>query len=164
MGYLPRQIAPRWQQRLLKMQKLGQTAFCSAMVYRNRDPGFQVVLRLAEPEEAFLWSAVPHGAVVLDAERMATPIGVHRHQGALGAVPDGLMWATLTAGAVWSGKYAGDPTIDVRIESHVVGQLNASQGARYKSVLEMGSLVACEASVFQGARNRQVKIWLPKVD
>lgn len=164
VGYLARQIAPQWQPRLLEMQQQGQTAFCSAMVYRNSDPGFQVVLRLADPEEAFFWNGVPRGAVALDAERMASAIGVHRHQDALGVVPDGLMWATLAAGEVWSGKYAGDPTIDVSIEGVVVGQLNASQGARYSPVLEMGSPVACEASVFQGTRNRQVKIWLPKVD
>jgi|GEM_PF-1728665 len=162
VGYLAREIAPRWQPQLLTLAKERQTAFCPAMVYRDNHGGFQVVLRLAEPENAFLWNAVPSGAVAVGAEQMATLIGVHRHQEVLATIPDIFVWATLSPGKVWAGKYAGASTIDVAIDGKIVGQLNASQGARYSPVLNAGSLVACEAWTFQGKKNRGMRIWLPR--
>lgn len=164
VGYLARQIAPHWQSQLLRLERIGQAAFCLGMIYRESGGGFQVVLRLAEPHEAFLSNEVPSGAVAVPAERMATVIGVHRHQDVLATIPDAFVWATLAPGEVWSGKYAGDPTIDVSIDGNVVGQLSASQGARYAPALKAGAVVSCEAWVFQGKRNREVKIWLPKTD
>lgn len=134
------------------MRLEGREAICTAMMYRQNDRKLQVVLWVAEFDEAFPANVLPSGAVRLDGQRQASLIREHEYQEVLAQLPFGLMWATLAPGTVESGKYKGGPTIDVFIEGAKVGQLTAGQGSRYASVLGFGSLVACEAVVYAGRR------------
>lgn len=53
IGFLPREVAPRWQPLLLDLERRGRVAECQAVIHRA-GAGFQVVLHLAPPEHALL--------------------------------------------------------------------------------------------------------------
>jgi len=76
------------------------------------------------------------------------------------------LWATIHPGTVERGKYAGEPTIEVRFDGDLAGVLSAGQGARYRHLLattrdEVGCV---EAQVYEGSHGREARVYLPKVD
>lgn len=164
VGYLPATVAPRWQPILQALESEGRVAECPGRVFRDGSSELQLVLHLAAPEHAQFGNAEPDDAHLLEPVRQCAVTRVGDHQDVLARSPIGLVWATLHAGTVPSGKYAGQDTLEVRIDGDRVGVLNAAQGQRYMSVLERGSLVACEAEVYDASGGRGVRLMLPKVD
>lgn len=164
-GFLPREVAPRWQPLLRDLEGKGRIAECQASVYRS-DDGFQVVLHLSDPEDALFVNDEPDGATFLPAERQCAVTGEKDRQDVLARFAQtlGNVWATLHPATVPSGKYAGQPTIEARIDGSPVGLLTAAQGERYAEVLTYGPVVACEARVFQGTNYLEVQLMLPRVD
>lgn len=166
-GYLPADVAPAWQPLLKRLEAAGRVAECSAALYRDRrDDGYQLVLRLSPPGEAEFANTEPDGAVFLPAERQCAVVGEKEHQDVLTPYGQrlGNIWVTLHPTVVDRGKYAGAPTIEVRVDGATVGQLTAAQGARYAELLTYGPVVAAEARVFEGANYLEVQVMLPKVD
>jgi len=166
VGYLPAQVAPTWQPLLQALEPRGYAPECVALVYRDgTDPkGFQVVLRVPDPEEALFSNSLPPGAVVVPPDRQCAVTGEKVYAETLARHPLGPAWATLHPAAVQSGKYAGQSTIEVRIDGAPIGTLTAAQGQRYATVLTYGPVVACEALIFDGANYREVQLYLPRVD
>ncbi|NMM30058.1 MAG: hypothetical protein HHJ10_03160 [Cellulomonas sp.] len=167
VGYLPREVAVKWQPTLRGLESRGVLATCLAFIYKDgRGNGHQVVLCLSDPEAAVPGNGVPDGAIVLDAERECAVTGEQQYQDALSERGGwiGPVWVTLHPGTVPSGKQSGAPTVEARIDGKTVGTLTAAQGARYGTLLNKGAVVACEAEIFEGARCREVRLFLPKVD
>lgn len=164
VGYLRADVAPSWQPLLTTLEEQGRIAGCPARLYRDGD-SFQVVLRLAEPHEALFGNQEPRGAVLVEAEMQCALWGEQHYQAVLDRYRgERKVWATLHPATVLSGKHQGQGTIDVHIDGRKAGQLSATQGARYMSVLDRGELVACEALVYQGSESLEAQIWLPRVD
>lgn len=166
-GYLPSAVAAQWQPLLKRLEAVGRVAECCAAVYADRrGDAYQVVLRLSPPEDAEFANPEPDGATFLAADRECAVLGEQGFQEALEAYRDGPVnvWATLHPGVVPSGKYAGESTVEVRVDGTAVGYLAAAQGARYAEVLRYGRVVACEACVYEGPRHIEVKLKLPRVD
>lgn len=163
VGYLPADVAPRWRPVLTQLAANGRVGECRAHVFGTQSGTPMVVLRLSEPDEAILGNHEPDGAELLDAERQCAVVGEQHHQDVLSRYEPGPMWATLHPGVVPAGKYAGQATVEVRIDGELVGTLNAAQGERYGDLVT-GEVVACEARIFDGSRHREVSLMLPKVD
>lgn len=162
-GYLPAEVAPSWQPLLQGFERVGRIPVCAASVYRAGD-AFQVVLHLSDPQDATFLNAEPDGATFLPADRQCAVTGEKEHQETLARYDrQGPVWATLHGAVVSSGKSAGQRTIEVRIDGAPVGTLTAAQGQRYTELLTFGSVVACEARIFQGANYIEVQLMLPKV-
>lgn len=123
-----------------------------------------IVLHIAEPQGAFLRNSPPDGVRIVAAQRQCAVTGEANHQDFLGGLEPGSYWATLHRTTVPTGKYAGEPTLEVQIDGVGVGTLTAIQGGRYSTVLGGDETVACEASVFEGNRYREVHLLLPRVD
>ena len=167
VGYLPREVAARWQQTLKGLESRGVLASCLARIYKDGNGGgHQVVLRLSNPESAVPGNGLPEGATVLDAERECAVTGEQQYQDALSGRGGwlGPVWATLHPGTVPGGKQSGAPTVEARVDGQTVGTLTAAQGERYGALTNQGAVVACEAEIFEGTRGREVRIFLPKVD
>ena len=167
VGYLPRDDAAKWQPTLRELESRGLVANCLARIYKDgRGSGHQVVLRLSEPERAVPGNSAPDGAILLDAERECAVTGEQHCQDALlergGWI--GPVWATLHPGIVPAGKQSGAPTVEAHVDGKVVGTMTAAQGARYGALPNRGTVVACEAEIFEGPRYREVRLFLPKVD
>lgn len=165
VGYLPREVAPRWQLVLRALDDAGRLASCPSQVYRDsRGDGYQVVLWVSPPDQAVIGNPEPAGAVFLDARRQCAISGENKHQDVLAVYQLGPVWATLHPATVESGKYAGQPTIEVRLDGRRVGAFTAAQGDRYAELLSAGEVVACEADVYEGSRSREIRVWVPRVD
>lgn len=165
VGYLPATVAPAWQPAIRGVEQRGAIASCRAAIYRQHGgrQNYVIVLRLSPPEAAVFDNDLPDGAAVIAAERECAVTGEQNHQEAVGEAAR-MVWATLHPATVQGGKFAGEATIEVRIDGQRVGALTAAQGQRYAPVLSTGSVVACEAEVFQGSRNMEVRLFLPRVD
>lgn len=165
VGYLPATVAPAWHPALRGVERQGAIASCRAAIYRQNGghQNYVIVLRLSPPDAAVFANDLPHGAVVVAAERECAVTGEQNHQDEVEASAR-MVWATLHPTSVQSGKFVGDATIEVRIDGQRVGALTAAQGQRYRPVLNAGSIVACEAEVFRGSRNWEVRLFLPRID
>ena len=162
-GYLPAEDAPAWQPLLGALEGRGAVAECLALIYGTGDRNYQVVLRVAAPSSAALQNTPPPGAAILEARRECALTGEQAFQEVLGAYELGSVWATLHPAVVAAGKYQGEPTLEARIDGSTVGAMTARQGQRYRSLIDLG-MVACEATIFDGARHREVSLMLPRVD
>lgn len=161
-GYLPADVCGEWQPLLSGLERDGKLAGCPARLYADSRGGPMVVLRLSPPAEARFGNEPP-GLPLLAAERECAVTGENAHQDVLGGIEPGPVWASLYQGTVPAGKYAGQATIEVRIDDRQVGTLTAAQGARYGALIAGGAMV-CEARVFDGARYREVALMLPRID
>jgi hypothetical protein len=52
------------------------------------------------------------------------------------------------------------PTLEVRVDGSRVGELTAAQADRYGSILTAREM-ACEAEVYEGSKNLEVRLFLP---
>lgn len=164
VGYLPAEDAKVWQPLLRRLEAAGRVPECPCLLYRSNDGEYQAVLRLASPDEAEFENTEPDDAHLLDAERQCAVTKETDHQDALARHQPGQYWVTLHPATTPAGKYAGEETIEVRLEGERVGILSAVQGKRYLGLLTVAPVVACEAWVFDGPAYRRVQLWLPKVD
>ncbi len=165
VGYLPADAAAAWQAPLRSIERRGALASCPAAIFRQQGgrQHYVIVLRLSSPDRALMTNDLPEGATILDAERECAVTGEHHHQDTVGST-ERLSWATLHPSVVSSGKSVGEATLEARIDGETVGTLTVAQGQRYWQVLSAGQLVACEAEVFHGTRNMEVRLFLPRVD
>ncbi len=161
-GYLPADTTRDWQPLLREMESNGDVAESLAMIYQSGDGNYQVVLHLAPPESARLLNAPPPGEI-LEARRECAVTGERHHQEVLQRRQPGPVWASLHYARTESGKYAGEPTLEVRIDNQPIGLLTATQGQHYSALLAGGPVV-CEALIFNGPRSREVSLRLPRVD
>lgn len=165
IAYLPREDAVRYQPLLKHLTRLGRVGICDAGIVQGA-AGLAVFLYLAQPAEC-MFQNDPPAATRLPAERSCAVTDEGHHQDVLGRFrTDGMVWATLHPATVERGKYAGQQTIEVRIDSERVGVLSASQGDRYRQILTWSTAptVAVEAQVYKGSRGIEARVFMPKVD
>jgi hypothetical protein len=165
VGYIAAVDAPAWRPLLKPLEDVGMVGICHAYIYVGGDSRhYQVVLRLAPPDEALLGNAFPTGAVPLEPAREAALVGEGGHQDVLAGVVGTTRWATLHEGVMEAGAHKGELAIEAHVDGDMVGTLSAAQSTRYRPLLDFGEIVACELDVFQGKRIAEARVWLPKVD
>jgi hypothetical protein len=162
VGYLSADTAAEYVGLCNNLIARGRVPLVEGRVVRSAN-GHAVYLHLADPDSCLFANEEPDGDV-LAPQRQCAVTRESEHQDVLGSLPLGLYWATLHPSTVTAGKYAGDFTIEVQIDGQRVGELTAAQGKRYRSVLQAGGVVGCEADVFSGTSCNEVMLMLPRVD
>lgn len=162
VGYLPAGEAERYVGLCNELISNGRVPLAEGRVVKSAE-GHGVYLHLADPDSCLFFNDEPDGDVLIP-QRQCAVTRESEHQDVLQELSHGLHWATLHPSTVTAGKYAGDFTIEVRIDGDRVGELTAAQGSRYRSLLQAGPAVACEANVFTGAACTEVTLMLPKVE
>jgi hypothetical protein len=165
VGYLARELARGYQPVLRTMTEGGLLPVAPARVCRSSGGPLAVYLHLSEPGDLVFRNAPPSSAGVLPARNSAALSGEARHQNSLEGYrpPSGSstrVWATLHPSQIQSGKHAGMPTLEVRIDGSRVGELTAAQAERYGSALAE-PVMACEAEIYEGSKNLEVRVFLP---
>jgi hypothetical protein len=168
VGYLASVTAREYQPALLAMTSQHRLPTAPARICQSAAGPLAVYLHLAEPDNLALRNALPVGATVLAAQRQCAVSGETRHQAELEGFGPSTgqnvrVWVTLHDAQVAGGKYAGSPTLEVRLDGKRVGELTAPQAARYRDVVTAPA-VACEAEVYAGNKNLEIKVFLPTVD
>lgn len=163
VGYLSRELARDYQPVLLGMSAHG-LGWAPARICRSSAGPLAVYLHLAKPEGLVMQNSLPPSAKVLPAVTSAAISGETRHQETLAhyrpkSGGTSKVWATLHPSHVQSGKYSGSPTLEVRFDGDRVGELTAAQAGRFRNVQTLTG-VACEAEVYVGSRNIEVRVFL----
>lgn len=165
-GHLSRDIAPDYQRSLLAMQRDGALPVVPARVCQSSGGPMAVYLHLSSPEALVFQNACPVDGTTLTARNSCAISGENKHQESLRRFSPStgqaaLVWATLHPALISSGKSAGTPTLEVRLDGERVGELTAAQVARYSHLLAAGHPAACEAEVYAGSRNLEMRVFLP---
>lgn len=163
VGHLPRHAAAPYQRELLGAADGGAWGTCTARILGGGHRSYGIWLQLAPADLAVPANEVGAMAIV-EGGRRITVTGEEAHQEELLAATSGRLprslWATLVAGSVRKGKYAGEACIDVHVDGSRVGCLTRTMSDRYAHLLPEGP-VACAAVVERDARGMQVEILLP---
>ena len=64
VGYLPAEVAGRWQRPFLELESEGQIGSCSAFVYEGGNGTPVIVLQLSDPDQAFMLNSDPREAEI----------------------------------------------------------------------------------------------------
>lgn len=165
VGYLSREVARHYQPVLRSMTEEGMLPTAPARICRSSGGPLAVYLHLSEPEELAFENSLPTSVSVLTARNSAAISGEARHQEALARYrpqshSSTRVWATLHPAHIQTGKHAGVPTLEVRVDGSRVGELTAAQADRYGSI-RTAREVACEAEVYEGNKNLEVRLFLP---
>lgn len=165
VGYLAREGAVHYQPVLLRMMQAGLLPTVEGRICRAQGGPLAVYLHLAEADACVLANQPRPGARVLRPERPCAVTGENKHQDVLEPLlasdRRSQLWATLHPATITSGKYAGDPTIEVRLDGKRVGALTAAQAARYIDQVPSEGAV-CQAELGRGAKSIEVKVFLPQ--
>lgn len=173
IGFLPAAVAPQYYAVLDRLTRNRQIGLCPARIWwpeGEAESIMQVYLRLA-PADQVLPEASPEGPYFNITGY--TPVVVTKeeeHQQALDFFgPQERIWFHLGFAAIKTGKYAGERTVQVRIEDHIVGELTHLMGQRYGALVETGigrgQRVICQGSIRdEGERGLQVELLLPSQD
>ncbi|MGY1705318.1 DUF4236 domain-containing protein [Geodermatophilus sp. SYSU D00697] len=174
VGYLSRALARTYQPVLLELRRRGQVGSCSARIMGGGGRSYGIHLHLSAP--GLLQPAnQPAGLTLWEAARHVTVTGEERHQDVLSALTphhtaDGMfpVFASLGVCQIATGKYAGQSTVEVRINGQRVGQLTKAQADKYLPMVEVdlavGQQPGCHAYVTRTAdKGLQVTALLPRV-
>lgn len=167
-GYIAREQAVEYQPRLLRMARAGQLPTTEARICRARGGPLAVYLHLSDADSCVLANPPRVGVVVLGSERSCAVTGENKHQDVLEPLAprttDGRthMWATVHPSTVTNGKYAGQPTLEVRLDGLRVGSLTATQAARYMDAVGAEG-AACQVAISRGAKQIEVQVFLPRL-
>jgi hypothetical protein len=165
VGYLARERAVLYQPALLRMVQAGLLPTAEGRICRAQGGPLAVYLHLAEAHACVLANQPLPGAWVLRPERSCAVTGENKHQEVLEPLLTGSarvqLWATLHPATVVSGKYAGNPILEVRFDGKRVGALSPAQAARYIEQVPAEGVV-CQAEVTRGAKNIEVQVYLPQ--
>ncbi len=173
VGYLPAAEAADYYAVLDRLTRNKQIGMCPARLWwpeGKADQIMQVYLKLAPPA-SLLPEAAPSSAYFnVTGYTTVVVTKEEEHQQALEFFGEQeKLWFHLGFCAIKSGKYAGERTIQVRLEDHVVGELTYLMGQRYGALVEAGHLrgqqVICQGRIRDEAgRGLQVELFLPSED
>jgi hypothetical protein len=165
VGYLARERAVQYQPVLLRMVQAGLLPTAEGRICRAKGGPLAVYLHLAEADSCVLANQPLPGSRVLRPDRPCAVTGENKHQDVLEPLLTGdgrtQLWATLHPATVTSGKYAGEPTLEVRVDGKRVGALTTAQAERYVDQMPNEGVV-CQAELARGAKNIEVKVFLPQ--
>lgn len=180
VGYLPREVAAKYQPELLALRKQGRLGVCAGRIAGGDKKLYGIYLHLGAPAEvgATIGTQDPtiaektSGSVLLRSDWTCTVTKEADHQEMLSRYrpnsptrPRELI-ASLGICKIQSGKYEGQDAIEVRIDGHRVGQLTYAMTQRYIDVvtplLNRGLHVTCEAMTLRTDKGIQVELRLPR--
>ncbi|MFD9889971.1 HIRAN domain-containing protein [Amycolatopsis sp. NPDC059027] len=178
VGYLPRELAAEYQPELLDLRRRGAFGTCPARIAGGGAKFYGIYLHLARPWE--LRAAGPGDPVVaashdrtvlLRNDWFCTVTKEQDHQDVLlkFAPRRGQEFRTVTAQlgfcTISSGKYRGEPAIEVRLDGERVGQLTYAMSMRYhdrvKVLLDRGLEVTCEAVTKNTDKGIEIELMMP---
>lgn len=173
VGYLPGAQAADYFAVLDRLTRHQQIGMCPARLWwpeGKSEQMMQVYLKLA-PAANLLPEAAPSNAY-LNVTGYTTVVVTkeEEHQQALEFFGEQeKLWFHLGFCTIRRGKYAGERTIQVRLEDHIVGELTHLMGQRYGSLVEAGQRrdqqVICQGRIREETnRGLQVELFLPSED
>jgi hypothetical protein len=122
------------------------------------------------PEDALIENSVA-GLDMLPPGRGVTVTREQYHQAVLAAYAPGnhghrrSVAVELAVCRISSGKYAGSPGIEVRLDGRRIGELTHTMSERYLPLVEQiitrGGRPGCEAAIHHGARGIEAELRLP---
>lgn len=169
IGFLPAAEGSQYVPILERLARNKQIGLCPARLWwpeGKEDELIQVYLRLAAPAE-LIPDAPPLGRY-LNLTGFTTVVVTKEedHQQALDFFgPQESIWFRLGFCTIKRGKYAGERTIQVRLEDHVVGQLTYLMGQRYGAAVQgglaRGQEVICQGQIIdEPERGLQVELFM----
>lgn len=173
IGFLPSAEATDYYAVIDRLTRNNQIGLCPARIWwpeGKADQMIQVYLKLA-PASSLLPEAAPSSAYYnITGFTTVVVTKEEEHQQALdffGAQEK--LWFHLGFCTIQSGKYAGEQTIQVRLEDHIVGELTHFMGQRYRGLVQAGQdrgqQVICQGRIRDEAeRGLQVELFLPSAD
>lgn len=172
VGHLARDICAAYQKSLLLAVGRQGAGWCLAKIMGGGSRYYGVHLHLAtDPETVAFTNTEPPHSHILEADLSTTVTGEEKHSDVLNPLISADASATrVIAELDWCtverGKFAGQQTIEIRIDGRRVGQLTAAMAARYTSLVESvqasGKTPACEALVYMSNRGPQVELRMPR--
>ncbi|GAA3431333.1 HIRAN domain-containing protein [Kutzneria kofuensis] len=179
VGYLPRDVAARYQPDLLALRKQGKLGTCAARIAGGGAKLYGIYLLLGTPADigAATGTLDPiakgtAGSVLLRNDWTCTVTKEEDHQQALSHYRPNSptrpreVIASLDLCTIQGGKYKGESAIEVRLDGQRVGQLTYAMTQRYIDVvaplLDRGLLVTCEATTLRSDKGIQVELRLPR--
>jgi hypothetical protein len=179
VGYLPRDVAARYQPDLLALRKQGKLGTCAARIAGGGDKLYGIYLLLGTPAD------IGAATGILDPIAEETAVSAllrndwtcavtkeEDHQQVLSRYRPNSpsrpreVIASLGLCTIQGGKYKGETAIEVRIDGQRVGQLTYAMTQRYIDVvtplLNRSLLVTCEATTLRSDKGVQVELRMPR--
>jgi hypothetical protein len=178
VGYLPRDVAARYQADLLGLRRQGKLGTCAARIAGGGNKLYGIYLHLGTARDIQMAAGTFNPiaeetaeSVLLRSEWTCTVTKEEDHQEVLSRYqPDSstrprAVIASLDLCKIQSGKYKGEDAIEVRLDGHRVGQLTYAMTQRYFDVvaplLDRGLYVTCQAMTLRTDKGIQVELLLP---
>ena len=154
VGRLPEGHAPLWHAPLSRAQEAGVQVTCGAMLTlpepgrsgsagSTGSTGAALSLRVCEPEHLRLMLTTPDWALPLVPECSVTLSGARVSSDLIARVTRRMVdWVTLHPVTIESGRHAGEPGVEVRLEGERIGEFSATVGARYRPVVDAAAALS----------------------
>ncbi|MGI9016891.1 MAG: HIRAN domain-containing protein [Euzebya sp.] len=162
VGYLAREDAGAYQPLLLQLRTSGHLGWCPAAIVGGGERWYGVFLRLAEPDA--VWPANSPGRLrILEADRNVAVTKRKAHNGVLEGLLSGhesvLVYATLEPSTIASGKYVGQPCLEVQVDGRRIGEFSSAMTSRYASHVNRGC--GCEVVINRTPNGIQAQALMP---
>lgn len=174
VGHLPREEAPAVHAHLSALAQTGTAAECEGRIVIARNGDYGIYLHLSDLDAVAFFLGLGDNQISMDGRWHAAAVGVRAYQDVLGRLcPEERIQRTLVATldicTVTTGKYAGERTIEVRVNGHRVGQLSHIMSVRYgqrvADIVSAGKTPACRAVLSRGQSSGVgVTIFVPAPD
>lgn len=190
VGYLARDLAIKYQPKLLGLRRAGEFGVCAGRITGGGWKYYGIYLHLAPASELLSapsadsshlrqsistsrnspFAFVDGSTIRLVADWSCTVTGEEAHQDTLSRYEsrDGnpkIISATLHYCDVQKGKYEGGHAIEVQIDGQRVGQLTHAMTQRYTGIIDdvhaRGATAQCEAMVHRTAKGLEVELSMP---
>lgn len=195
VGRLPEGHAPLWHAPLSRAQEAGVEVTCGAVLTlpgaggsvsrggsgvsagassSGRSAGSVssggaavLSLRVCEPEHLRLMLTTPDWALPLVPECSVTLSGARVSSDLIARVTRRMVdWVTLHPVTIESGRHAGEPGVEVRLEGQRIGEFSAAVGARYRPVVDAAAEVSktplARARLRDDERGIELDVLLPR--
>lgn len=195
VGRLPEGHAPLWHAPLSRAQEAGVEVTCGAVLTlpgaggpvsrggsgvsagasssgRSAGSGSSggaavLSLRVCEPEHLRLMLTTPDWALPLVPECSVTLSGARVSSDLIARVTRRMVdWVTLHPVTIESGRHAGEPGVEVRLEGQRIGEFSAAVGARYRPVVDAAAEVSktplARARLRDDERGIELDVLLPR--
>lgn len=169
VGYLPRELAEDYQPVLTRLR--GKTGCCVGRVTGGGARSHGIYLHLSGPDSLVPVNTVGESLELLDNGRSVAVTKTDKHQDVIapltqGALLPAAVFASLVEVPIQRGKYAGQTTLEVRINGERVGELTKLMADRYcpmASRIAGGKTAGCEALIHSADKGFRVTLMMPEV-
>ncbi|MGI9016879.1 MAG: HIRAN domain-containing protein [Euzebya sp.] len=164
IGYLAREDAGAYQPLLLELLASGYLGWCPAAIIGGGERWYGVFLRLGGPDA--VWPANGPGRLqILEADRNVAVTKRKAHNDVLGGLladrESVVVYAALEPSTIASGKYVGQPCLEVQVDGRRIGEFSSAMTNRYASHVVRGC--GCEVVVSRKPNGIQAQALMPIV-